>query len=229
MSRILVIEDDRSILTGVRDNLEMEGFEVYCAETGDAALDIARKKKPDLIVLDLMLPDMSGFDILKKIREDGSDAYVVILTAKKEEIDKVRGLNLGADDYVTKPFSLMEFLARVKAILRRGPLKDEGLQKFKFADVELDFVKFEARKKGKDLKLTPREFNILKYLAENPGKVVSRNELLGKVWGYKNFPATRTVDNHIMRLRKLIESNPSDPRYIVSIRGVGYKFTAEPK
>ncbi len=228
MSRILVVEDDRSILTGVRDNLEMEGFEVFCAETGEAAIEAARKKKPDLVVLDLMLPDMSGFDILKRLRDEGSDAYVVVLTAKKEEIDKVRGLNLGADDYVTKPFSLIEFLARIKAVLRRGPLKDEGIRKCRFADVDVDFVKFEARKKGKEIKLTPREFHILKYLAENPGKVVTRNELLGKVWGYRNFPATRTVDNHIMRLRKLVESNPSNPRFILSVRGVGYKFVPEP-
>ena len=227
--RILVVEDDPAILTGVRDNLELEGYEVFTAEDGEPALDIARKKKPDLIVLDLMLPGLSGFEVLKRLRDEGSDAFVVVLTAKKEEVDKVRGLELGADDYITKPFSLIEFLARIKAILRRGPLKSQGLKKFSFADVEIDFENFEARRKGKPLKLTPREFEILKFLAENQGKVVSRNELLDKVWGYKTFPTTRTVDNHIMRLRKQIESNPSSPRYIVSVRGVGYKFVPEAK
>jgi DNA-binding response OmpR family regulator len=227
MIRILVVEDDLSILTGVKDNLELEGFEVFTAEDGETGLELARKKRPDLIVLDLMLPGMNGLEVLRKLREEGSEAFMVILTAKKEEVDKVRGLNLGADDYITKPFSLIEFLARIKAILRRGPPKSKGIKKFSFAGIEIDFENFEATKKGKDLRLTPREFHILRYMAENPGKVISRNELLDKVWGYKTFPTTRTVDNHIMRLRKQIESDPSEPRFILSVRGVGYKFVPE--
>jgi DNA-binding response OmpR family regulator len=225
--RILVVEDDVSILTGVKDNLELEGYEVFCAETGREALNLARKKPPDLVVLDLMLPDLSGFDVLRQLREGGSDAFVVVLTAKKEEVDKVRGLNLGADDYITKPFSLIEFLARIKAILRRGPLKGQGMKKYSFADIEVDFENFDAQRGGEPMKLTPREFHILRYFAENPAKVISRNELLDKVWGYKTFPTTRTVDNHIMRLRKQIEANPSDPRFILSVRGVGYKFVPD--
>jgi len=225
--RILVIEDDPSILAGVRDNLELEGYEVLTADQGRKGLEIARKKKPDLIVLDLMLPDLSGYEVCRILREEKNEAFLVMLTARKEEVDKVRGLTLGADDYITKPFSLLEFLARVKAVLRRGSRKSEEARNVRFGDVAVDFVKFEALKGGKPLELTAREFKILKYFAENRGRVVTRNELLDKVWGYKMFPTTRTVDNHMMRLRKQIEDDPGVPKYLLSVRGVGYKFAEE--
>lgn len=224
MKRILVVEDEPAILTGISDNLELEGFEVFTADTGKKALDIARSKEPDLIVLDIMLPDASGFDVCKTLREEGNDAFIVMLTAKKDEVDKVRGLTLGADDYITKPFSLLEFLARVKAILRRGSKEPDKPSILEFGRIVIDFGKFEARRDDEPLTLTAREFKLLQYFAENPGRVVTRNELLDKVWGYKLFPSTRTVDNHIMRLRKQIEDDPSNPVHIVSMRGVGYRF-----
>jgi DNA-binding response OmpR family regulator len=225
--RILVIEDDSAILAGVRDNLELEGYEVLTADLGRKGLDLARKKKPDLIVLDLMLPDLGGYEICKILREEKSESFILMLTAKKEEVDKVRGLTLGADDYVTKPFSVLEFLARVKAVLRRGSRKGQEVKKLRFGNVAVDFVKFEASKGGKPLALTAREFKLLKYFAENRGRVVTRNDLLDKVWGYKMFPTTRTVDNHMMRLRKQVEDDPASPRYLLSVRGVGYKFAEE--
>ncbi|MHC5037987.1 MAG: response regulator transcription factor [Planctomycetota bacterium] len=224
MERILVIEDDPAIIAGIKDNLDLEGYEVLCAETGREGLRLAETKEPDLIVLDIMLPDISGFEVCRTLREMGIKAFIVMLTAKKEEVDIVRGLTLGADDYITKPFRLMELLARIKAILRRGIRREETVETLSFGDVVLDFSRFEAKKGGRSLSLTAREFKILKYFAEHRGKVVTRNELLDKVWGYKMFPSTRTVDNHIMRLRKQIETDPAKPTFIVSVRGVGYKF-----
>ncbi|MHC4778336.1 MAG: response regulator transcription factor [Planctomycetota bacterium] len=224
MERILVVEDEPAIMAGVKDNLELEGYEVLCAPTGAEGLRVAETKKPDLIVLDVMLPDMSGFEVCRALREKGTKSFIIMLTAKKDEVDIVRGLSLGADDYVTKPFRLMEFLARIKAVLRRKNEDAEEVESISFGDVQVDFTKFEATKGGDPLSLTAREFKILKFFVANKGQVVTRNELLDKVWGYKMFPSTRTVDNHIMRLRKQIEDDPSKPAFIVSIRGVGYKF-----
>jgi len=224
MERILVIEDEPAIVAGIKDNLELEGFEVFAAGTAREGLKLAESKKPDLIVLDIMLPDMSGFEVCKVLRERGEKVYIVMLTAKKDEVDIVRGLGLGADDYITKPFGLMEFLARVKAILRRKREEVKAVETLEFGDVKVDFKRFEAAKGGVDLSLTAREFKLLEYFARNRGKVITRNELLDKVWGYKMFPSTRTVDNHIMRLRKQIEDDPSEPAFILSVRGVGYKF-----
>ncbi|MHC4779854.1 MAG: response regulator transcription factor, partial [Planctomycetota bacterium] len=226
MERILIVEDEPAILAGVKDNLELEGYEVLTAENGREGLVLAESKKPDLIVLDVMLPDVSGFEVCRTLREKGDSTFVVMLTAKKDEVDIVRGLTLGADDYITKPFRLMEFLARIKAILRRGAGEEAAVDGLSFGDVKVDFKRFEAAKGGEALPLTAREFKILGYFASHPGKVITRNELLDKVWGYKMFPSTRTVDNHIMRLRKQIEDDPSDPKFIVSVRGVGYKFNA---
>jgi DNA-binding response OmpR family regulator len=224
MERILIIEDEPAIVAGVKDNLELEGYEVFAAGTAKEGLKLAASKKPDLIVLDIMLPDMSGFEVCKTLREKGEKVFIVMLTAKKDEVDIVRGLKLGADDYITKPFSLMEFLARVKAVLRRSRDGEEELGELKFGDVRVDFQRYEASKGRRKLSLTAREFKILEYFARNRGKVLTRNELLDKVWGYKMFPSTRTVDNHIMRLRKQIEDDPSEPAFILSVRGVGYKF-----
>ena len=174
-----------------------------------------------------MMPKMSGFDVLRKLREHRIRGSVILLTAKKAEEDKVKGLKLGADDYVSKPFSVVELLARVQAVLRRTEAPKDPLSDVRFHDLKVDFERLEAFKAGKKLELTPREFKILRLFIENPGKVVSRNELLDKVWGYDVFPTTRTVDNHIVKLRKQIEDVPSEPKLISSVRGVGYKFNAE--
>jgi len=225
--KILVIEDEPAILAGIKDNLELEEYNVLTASDGQDGLKLALDEDPDLILLDVMMPKMSGFDVLRKLRENRIRGSVILLTAKKAEEDKVRGLKLGADDYVTKPFSVVELLARVQAVLRRTDSASDPLNDVRFDDIRIDFKKLEASKAGKRLDLTPREFKILRLFVENPGKVVSRNELLDKVWGYDVFPTTRTVDNHIVKLRKQIEDVPSEPKIITSVRGVGYKFNAE--
>ncbi len=223
MTKILVVEDELPILTGIRDNLEMEGYEVATATDGEKALEMVSKFKPDLIVLDIMLPKVDGFEICRRLRERKSNAAVVIVSAKKEETDKVYGLDLGADDYITKPFSVMEFLARVKSVMRRRGHAPPVL-KYSFGEIAIDFENFEATKKGKKLPLTPREFKIMRLFVENRGRVITRNEVLNKVWGYEVFPTTRTVDNHIMKLRKHIEDDPTRPVWITSVRSIGYKF-----
>lgn len=225
--KILLIEDDPSILTGVRDTLESEGFLVQCARDGDSGLRLALSDDPDLVILDIMLPRLSGLDVCRKLREERIRGTILMLTARAAEGDKVRGFQAGADDYLTKPFSLAELLCRVKALLRRTQKAEDRLAHAAFADIELDFQKFEARKGGRPLSLTPREFKIMRLFCENPGRVVTRNELLDKVWGYDVFPTTRTVDNHIVKLRKAIEDEAGAPRHILSVRGVGYKFDPE--
>jgi DNA-binding response OmpR family regulator len=224
MEKILIVEDEMPILTGLKDNLEMEGYQVFTATDGKKGLQLARDKEPELIILDLMLPKMSGFDVLKALKEERNTAYVIILSAKKEKGDKLDGFDLGADDYITKPFGVEELLARVRAVLRRHDAPLGELKRYKFADIRIDFEKFEATRKGKKLDLTPRELQILKLFIENRGRVISRNELLNKVWGYEVYPTTRTVDNHIVKLRKQLEEDAANPVYITSIRGVGYKF-----
>jgi DNA-binding response OmpR family regulator len=178
------------------------------------------------VILDVMMPKLSGFDVLKKLRENRIRGSVILLTAKRAEEDKVKGLKLGADDYVAKPFSVVELMARVQAVLRRTE-PPPAWREAKFADVVMNFETFEATKAGQKLDLTPREFKIMKLFVENVGRVISRNELLDKVWGYDVFPTTRTVDNHIVKLRKAFEVDPENPTTITSVRGVGYKFTAE--
>jgi DNA-binding response OmpR family regulator len=225
--RILVVEDERAILMGLKDNLEMEGYEVLTAVDGDTGLKLALQEDPDLIVLDIMLPKMDGFEVCKRLRQNRIRGSIIMLTAKQQQMDKLEGFKRGADDYITKPFSILELLARVKAVLRRTKRLSKKLVEFRFGDVEIDFEKFEAVKGGEPIKLTPREFKILKYFILNAGRVISRNELLDKVWGYDVFPTTRTVDNHIVKLRKQIEDDPANPTFITSIRGVGYKFECE--
>lgn len=225
--KVLVVEDEPAILSGIRDVLETEDYEVLSATDGKEGLELALSSDPDLVLLDVMMPKLSGLDVLRKLREHRIRGAVILLTAKGSEEDKVKGLKLGADDYVTKPFSIVELLARVQACLRRtDPPKDE-LADVRFHDVRVNFEKLEAWKGDKLLDLTPREFKILRLFVENPGRVVSRNELLDKVWGYDVFPTTRTVDNHIVKLRKAVEDQPAEPTIITSIRGVGYKFNAE--
>jgi len=229
MKRILIIEDDRAILRGLKDNLEYDKYEVLTATNGEQGYCLIQEKKPDLIILDLMLPKMSGYELCRKVREEGLTTPILMLTARGEEVDRVLGLDLGADDYVTKPFSVPELLARIRAILRRmqrskiGPLPNE----LRFGKVVIDFKRFEARKADKILNMSRKEFGILRLLAARVGEVVTRDELLDEVWGYEQYPTTRTVDNHIALLRSKLEENPSKPRHLLTVHGVGYKLVLE--
>jgi DNA-binding response OmpR family regulator len=224
MSRILVIEDDVAILRGLKDNLVRESYEVLCAEDGEEGYRLARERNPDLILLDLMLPTLSGYEICRKLRDDGDSVLILMLTARGEEADRVLGLDLGADDYVTKPFSIRELKARIRALLRRTDPPPAPPDTLSFGDVAVDFVQYDARKGGHPIEMTPKEFGVLRYLAARAGEVVSRYELLEKVWGYGKFPTTRTVDNHLAALRAKLEDNPAEPRYLQTVHRVGYKF-----
>jgi len=225
MTKILIIEDEESILMPLEDNLRLEGYEVSCAKDGLQGLSMAAEHPYDLIILDIMLPKMDGFEVCKRLRQDRVMTPILMLTAKSQEVDKVLGLELGADDYVTKPFSSRELLARVKAILRRAKEPHRGIDFYRFDDIELDFIKYEARKKGRPVPLTALEFNLIHFLVQNRGRVVHRNEVLDSVWGKDIYIDARTVDKHISLLRKKFEDNPENPRFIIGVRGVGYKFT----
>ena len=225
MSTILAIEDDPAILRGLADNLRFESYDVLTATDGEAGYALIRDKRPDLIILDLMLPKLSGYEICRKVRAEGLQTPILMLTARGEEGDRVLGLDLGADDYVTKPFSVRELLARVRALLRRTQTPRAALpDTLAFGDVEIDFRSWEARRAGKPLEMTRKEFSVIRLLAARAGEVVSRDELLNEVWGYENYPNTRTVDNHIAGLRAKLEPDPAEPRYLRTVHGVGYKF-----
>jgi two-component system alkaline phosphatase synthesis response regulator PhoP len=224
MTKVLIVEDEPDMVLGLKDNFEFEGYEVTTASDGQAALERARQIKPDLVILDIMLPKLSGLEVCKTLRGEGFEAPIVMLTARGQEIDKVVGLELGADDYVTKPFSIRELLARVRAILRRTEGKKPRLSRYRFADVELDFETYRAKKSGEPLDMSPREFELLRYLIERKGETVTRDRLLEDVWGYESYPSTRTVDTHIAKLRAKIGDSGSEPRWIMTIHGVGYKF-----
>ena len=226
-NRILVVEDEPAILRGLQDNLRVESFEVLTAADGELGYRLATESKPDLIILDLMLPKMSGYEICRKLRSAGVNTPILMLTARGEEADRVLGLDLGADDYVTKPFSIRELLARVRALLRRAHsagAAPEPMQLLRFGKVLLDFQKYEATKDGEPVELTRKEFGIVRFLASRPGIVVSRDELLNEVWGYDAYPTTRTVDNHIASLRAKLEPDPANPCHFLTVHGVGYKF-----
>ena len=224
MTRILVIEDDAAILRGLADNLEFESYDVLTASDGAEGYRLICDQKPDLVILDLMLPKLSGYELCRKVRGEGNTTPILMLTARGEEADRVLGLDLGADDYVTKPFSVRELLARIRAILRRAqpprPLPDE----LRFDDVAVDFRSYEASRAGKTVEMSRKEFNVLRLLAARAGEVVSRDDLLDEVWGLNNYPNTRTVDNHIASLRAKLERNPGEPEHIKTVHGVGYKF-----
>jgi DNA-binding response OmpR family regulator len=224
MSRILVIEDDVAILRGLKDNLMAESYEVHTAEDGAEGYRLAREQDPDLIILDLMLPTLSGYEICRKLRDEGDSVLILMLTARGEEADRILGLDMGADDYVTKPFSVRELKARVRALLRRSEAQGAAPDTLSFGDVVVDFPQYEARRGGNPVEMTPKEFGVLRYLATRAGEVVSRYELLEKVWGYGKFPSTRTVDNHLAALRAKLENDPAEPRYLQTVHRVGYKF-----
>ena len=224
---ILVVEDDISILMGLKDNIIAEGYEVDTTVNGVDGLKLASEKEFDLLILDVMLPGMNGFEICKKIKKEKPLLPIIMLTARSSEMDKIAGLDYGADDYMTKPFSLSELLARIRAILRRAyPLKKE-LEQFSFGNVKIDLKKMQAYVNAKEIKFTGKEFAIMEYFIRHSGEVVHRHDLLNEVWGYNAIPSTRTVDNFILDIRKKIELTPSSPKYIVSISGVGYRFQPE--
>ncbi len=224
MDKILIIEDEESILLALEDNLKLEGYAVSSAEDGELGLVLAKEQNFDLILLDIMLPKMDGFEVCKQIRQANILTPILMLTAKGQEIDKVLGLEIGADDYVTKPYSPRELLARIKALLRRSKSIPAEIETYKFGDIEVDFLKYEAQKKGKRIYLTALEFDLLRYLIKHNGQVIPRDRILDNVWGKEVYVQQRTVDKHIADLRKKIEDDPSNPRHIQVVRGVGYKF-----
>jgi len=227
--KILIVEDEEPIRMALEDDFRLENYEVEVASDGQEGLAKAENPDIDLIVLDIMLPGMNGFDICRKLRNEGIRTPVIILTAKGQEIDRVVGLEIGADDYVTKPFSPRELQARVKAVLRRMEPKPEkgAVNRFSSGGLEMDFRKYLCRLNGNEVSLTAHEFGLLKFLMMNRGKVISREELLDEVWGKDVYVTPHTVDTHMANIRKKIEDDPSKPQFIISIRGVGYRFIAE--
>ncbi|MBI5464102.1 MAG: response regulator transcription factor [Ignavibacteriales bacterium] len=226
MKKILIIEDDDAILEGLKEALTVEHFDVVSAQDGLRGYEMAKKGNHDLILLDLMLPNLNGTEICKRLRADRISVPIIMLTSKKQEVDKVTGLELGADDYVTKPFSLRELVARIHAVLRRNDRAVSDLDEIAFGDVHVDFKKQEARKARKAVEMSAKEFHLLKYFAQHEGEVITRAMLLDDVWGYDAMPTTRTVDNYVLALRKKLESTPSKPKHFLTIHTAGYKFVS---
>lgn len=235
--KILVVEDEEIIRIGLRDNFEMENYVVETANDGEEAITKAEQFQPHLVILDLMLPKKSGFEVCRLLRKKHPHVIIIMLTAKTEETSKVAGLEMGADDYVTKPFSILELLARVKAFLRRvqaiqaaNDLENnvDSIDVVEFSGIKLDFKKYEATRHGAPIELSTREFQLLKYFWSRKSEVILREDLLQDIWGYTadNMPTTRTIDNHIVKLRQKLEEDPTNPKLILSIRGAGYKFDA---
>ncbi len=230
--KILIIEDEQGISMAVKDELEFEGFEVRLAENGLQGLEAILDDRPDLVVLDLMLPGKNGFEICKEVRRRGIETPIVMLTARTQEVDKVRGLDLGADDYVVKPFSLAELVARIRAVLRRykkaGVPEGEGAQTCQVGQLRVDLRKQAVFKKEEKIELTLKEFQLLALLLRRRGEVISRDDFLDTLWGEDVYVTHRTIDTHMVALRKKIEDDPAHPQYILSVRGIGYKFNENP-
>jgi DNA-binding response OmpR family regulator len=224
MAKILIVEDEPNMVAGLRDNFEFEGHEVITAGDGVAGLERAIAESPDLVILDVMMPRMSGLDVCKQLKSKRPSIPIIMLTARGQEVDKVVGLELGADDYVTKPFSIRELLARVKAVLRRAKTAPKTEEKYSFGEVEVNLRSCQVSRKGRALDFSSKEFELLKYFLIHPGETLSRDRLLEDVWGYDHFPTTRTVDAHIVRLRQKVEPKPEEPRFILTVHGTGYKF-----
>ena len=222
MTRILIVEDEPNMVAGLRDNFEYEGYEVLTASDGAEGLGRALNDAPDLVVLDVMMPKMSGLDVCKQLKAKRPSIPVIMLTARGQEVDKVVGLELGADDYVTKPFSIRELLARIKAVLRRA--HGGSQERYAFGDVAVNLRTCQVTRDGKPVEFSAKEFDLLKYFLCHPGEALSRDRLLEKVWGYNSFPTTRTVDAHIVHLRQKLEARPEEPRFILTVHGIGYKF-----
>ena len=223
-TRILIVEDEPAMVAGLRDNFEYEGYEVISAADGAEGLERALNDAPDLVVLDVMMPRMSGLDVCKQLKTQRPSMPIIMLTARGQEIDKVVGLELGADDYVTKPFSIRELMARVKAVLRRVSPPAPAQEIYRFSDIEVNVRSNEVLRAGSPIDLSAKEFALLAYFVAHPAETLSRDRLLDAVWGYENYPNTRTVDTHIVHLRQKLEPNPEEPRFILTVHGSGYKF-----
>ena len=223
-TRILIVEDEPAMVAGLRDNFEYEGYEVISAADGAEGLDRALADNPDLVVLDVMMPRMSGLDVCKQLKTQRPSIPIIMLTARGQEIDKVVGLELGADDYVTKPFSIRELMARVKAVLRRVSPQAPATEIYRFSDIEVNVRSNQVLRAGSPIDLSAKEFALLAYFVAHPAETLSRDRLLDAVWGYENYPNTRTVDTHIVHLRQKLEPNPEEPRFILTVHGSGYKF-----
>ena len=221
--KILIVEDEADMLKGLRDNFEYEGYQVVAVKDGEEGLRRASSDKPDLVILDVMLPKMSGLEMCKRLRAR-SRVPILMLTARGQEVDKVAGLELGADDYVTKPFSIRELLARVKALLRRADPGRQPIEGYSFGVVSVDFLTHRATRNGRPLEFSTMELELLRYFILHRGESLSRDRLLEEVWGYENYPTTRTVDTHVMKVRQKVEEDPSHPRFILTLHGTGYKF-----
>ena len=224
MSMVLVVEDDPAILRGIADNLAFEQYEVLTATDGESALRLVRERKPDAVILDVMLPRMSGYEVCRKLRAESASMPIIIVTARGDEVDRVLGLDIGADDYVTKPFGVQELLARLRAVLRRAQSPARAESVLRFDGIEVDFRSHEVRKDGRPIEATRKEIGLLRFLSSRPGEVVRREALLEAVWGYTADTTTRTVDNHVALLRAKIEVDPKRPRHLVTVHGVGYKW-----
>jgi len=223
-TRILIVEDEPAMVAGLRDNFEYEGYDVVTAGDGVEGLERALADDPDLVVLDVMMPRMSGLDLCKELKAKRPAMPIIMLTARGQEIDKVVGLELGADDYVTKPFSIRELVARVKAVLRRSSHQAANPELYTFDDIEVNIRGHEVRRAGELVEFSAKEFALLAYFIAHPAETLSRDRLLDAVWGYDNYPSTRTVDTHIVHLRQKLEANPEEPRLILTVHGSGYKF-----
>ncbi len=224
METILLIEDDPAIALGLQKNLRYEGYEVITAGRGDEGLEVAIEKQPDLILLDVMLPNLSGFEICKTLKRNEVDIPIIMVSAKDQEIDKIMGLDLGADDYLAKPFSIRELIARINAVLRRKKRYEKEVETYMFGEVEVDFTARTIRRDGKLLELSPRAFDLLAYFVRHPNEVVDRKQILNKVWGYDYYGTARTIDNFVTKLRQALEPDIRKPRHFVTARGIGYKF-----
>lgn len=226
MKTILIIEDDVSILDGLKDNLEFEGYRVLTETNGKRGLQLALQKDMGLILLDIMLPGMNGYEICRMLKKEKPDLPIIMLTARGSEMEKVSGLDTGADDYITKPFSLPELLARIRAAFRRSSEEPPAPEYYSFGNIRLDFIKLQAYAEGKEISLSAKEFAIMEYFIKHEGVAIHRHDLLNEVWGYEAMPTTRTVDNFIMGLRKKLEADPSNPKHLLGVRGVGYRFVS---
>jgi DNA-binding response OmpR family regulator len=222
---VAVIEDDESVRESLRLNLELENYRVVTAPDGEAGVELVASTSPDLIILDVMMPKKDGLEACREIRGSGVSVPLILLTARSAEVDKVLGLDLGADDYLAKPFGMRELIARVRALLRRTQSTNQ-VDEVRFDNVVVDFKAYKAERNEQPVELSAREYRLLRYLVAKKGAVVTRDELLDEVWGYNSYPTTRTVDNHIARLRQKIEDNSESPRHILTVHGVGYKFVA---
>ncbi|HYN19934.1 MAG TPA: response regulator transcription factor [Thermoanaerobaculia bacterium] len=225
MHKVLIVEDDEAMSVALRDGFSYEGYDVTVAKDGELGLRLAASASPDLILLDVMLPKLTGLDVCRQLRDGGNNVPIIMLTARGQEIDKVLGLKTGADDYITKPFGFMELLARAEAVLRRCSAQTAAPDVYRFGDVILDFKRHEAKKAGEPIELSPREFQLVGFFIRHRGEIVTREKLLDEVWDYNAIPFTRTVDMHIAKLRKKIEDDCSDPKHIITVHRLGYKFT----